>query len=94
MTEIDENNVSIQIPKFYLLTIAAYGNMGDGELPDIMRKWAERSCLELGLGDQFRIMQQEKISEMRLRLKNVLGEEFVSEIDGMIGKIAEKLSDD
>ena len=39
---------SVNIPEWALLTIAVHGNMGDGELPDMMKFWARDECKRLG----------------------------------------------
>jgi len=85
-------NHSIEIPEFYLLTIAVYGNMGDGELPDLMSTWARRLCKELSLDDELRKLQEERRLELRRRLQNVLGKDAVEEIETTIDQVTRKLT--
>ena len=73
--------MGVEIPVVYLLTIACYGNMGDGELPDLMRVWAERKCKELGYTEDLRKMREEKILTLKTRLTNVLGGELVGKLE-------------
>jgi len=77
--------VRVEIPVTYLLIIACYGNMGDGELPDLMRNWAERKCKELGHAEDLRKMKEEKILTLKTRLTNVLGEKLVGKLEEEIG---------
>lgn len=78
------NKHLVEIPDIYLLTIAVHGNMGDGELPDLMRVWATRLCRELGLEKELHQMQDERHAELRKRLQNALGERFVSDVEGVV----------
>lgn len=81
----------IEIPEWYLLTIAVHGNMGDGELPDLMATWARRICIELGLSDKLEKLREERRNELKSRLQNVLGDEFVEGVEAMIKEVTDKL---
>jgi hypothetical protein len=81
----------IEIPEYYLLTIAVYGKMGEGELPDLMATWARRLCAELGLENELRRLQDERYQELKRRLQNVFGDEFVAQVDVMTKETVRKL---
>ncbi len=80
--------MQVEIPTVYLLTIACYGNIGDGELPDLIQTWAERKCKELGLEKRLHKMREEKISNLRVRLRNTLGKELVDKLEEEISMVA------
>jgi uncharacterized protein (DUF3820 family) len=84
--------VIVDIPENYLLIIAAHGNMGDGELPGLMKVWAQRICQEQGLDSKLRDFQMDRTKELRSRLSNVLGTGAMEEIDASISKAVHKLS--
>ena len=81
----------VRIPKFYLLTLAVHGNMGDGELPGLMRTWAERECQKLGLTKEMRQLQDSHLKELQVRLTNVLGKDMVEQINTTISEAIKKL---
>ena len=74
---------SVNIPEWALLTIAVHGNMGDGELPDMMKFWARDECKRLGLGEKLEELQEERFQEMRQRMTKVLGPEVIGKIERM-----------
>lgn len=82
---------TVEIPEFYLLTIAVHGNMGDGELPDLMKAWAQEACKKLGLGDKLRGLQNERRDELERRLRNALGNELVDHTNAVINDTVKKL---
>lgn len=86
------NKHTITIPEFYLLTLAVHGNMGDGEIPDLMKRWARQECERLGLGAELRKLQEERRAELNRRLRNTLGDEFVDKIENTINKTMDKLA--
>ena len=45
------NLVNVNIPKYYLLQLAAHGNMGTGKVAAGMRVWAEKRCIEHNMGE-------------------------------------------
>jgi len=87
-----ENKVLVEIPEFYLLTIAVYGNMGDGDLPDLMKIWAQKVCKEVGLHEEMIKMQNEKLREQEKRLRNILGDDMVNDIHNTIEDTIKKIS--
>lgn len=66
--------------------------MGDGELPDLIKRWAIQECKRLGLKDKLQKLQNERHAELRCRLRNVLGDDFVKGIDTIIGQTIPKLT--
>ena len=78
-----ERNTDIQvvIPKQILLTLAVYGNMGDGELPKIMQVWAERECLRVGLSEEVRLAREERYLELKRRVRNVVGSDVIGKLE-------------
>lgn len=82
---------TIEIPEYYLLTIAVHGKMGDGELPDLMRTWASRLCRELGLEDELQKLQDERLQELKRRLQNTFGDEFVAKVEIVTKQTVQKL---
>lgn len=91
MKEKSDEKLKVEIPKWYLLTLAVNGNMGDGELPTIMRIWAQKECERLGIYDEMRELQKDRPREMEKRLRGVLGDEAVGQIVTEIGKVAKAL---
>lgn len=82
---------TVEIPEFYLLTIAAYGNMGDGDLPKIMQIWAQRECKRLGIESKMIDLQKEHLRELEKRIRNVVGNDAVDKLASDIGKVATAL---
>lgn len=80
------------MPEYYLLTLAVHGNMGDGELPDLIKNWAKKQCAALGLGDELKRLQIERHTELKRRLRNALGDDLVDEIDTTINQVMHKLT--
>lgn len=90
--KIEDINHKISIPEWYLLTIAVHGNMGDGELPDLMKTWAEKECRRLGLADKVKELKSERLTELKRRLTNTLGADFVGDVEMMIEGTMKKLT--
>jgi hypothetical protein len=84
-----EDELTVEIPKFYLLTIAAHGNMGDGELPKLMQTWAQIKCRELGLDPELISLQKERLRVMETNLRNVLGDDAMNSLAKSIKKAAD-----
>jgi len=78
---------TVEIPELFLLVIAIHGNMGDGELPDLMKIWARGECGRLGLSEKFRELQKECLDELRLRLRNTLGNDLMNDLENEIDKV-------
>lgn len=78
------DKITIEIPVFYLLQIAVYGNMGTGELPDLMKIYAQRILRGNGYSDILREEQDKSLKQLRNNLKNVLGNEGMSKIDSAL----------
>lgn len=85
------SDLTIEVPEIFLLTVAVYGNMGDGELPDLMASWARKKCIELGLGGRLVELQEERREELESRLRKVMGEKFVNGLKNEIDMAIEKL---
>jgi hypothetical protein len=85
--------MNIGIPKDYLLTIAVYGTMGDGTLPEIMRVWAQRECERAGLAQELRQLQKERLVELERRVRNVIGDDAANKLLGDIHKAAKIIKD-
>lgn len=83
---------TVTIPEFYLLTLAVHGNMGDGEIPDLMKNWAKRECERLNLGVELQKLQEQRRLELNQRLRNSLGDEFVDKIESTINQTITKLT--
>lgn len=75
------DNLTIEVPVYYLLQIATHGKMGTGDLPDIMRTWATKKLLESGYNEELRKAQDEKLDQLRKSLSNVVGKEGMRKID-------------
>lgn len=84
-----EDRRTVEIPTFYLLTIACYGSMGNGELPKLMQIWAQKLCRELNLSEELKKMQNERLEELRKRIVNVAGEDAMNKIEGEIKMAAQ-----
>ena len=81
----------VSIPQSFLLTLGAHGNMGDGELPSLMRIWAQRECQRLGLSKELKDLQAERIRDLQKRLTNVLGKDAVTMIEATVNEAIDKL---
>lgn len=84
--------VQVEIPIEFLLTVAVWGNMGDGELPDLMCNWAQRLCKENGLSDQLAERRRKKTEALSKRLKNVLGNDLFDKMTGIIDETMGKIT--
>lgn len=83
--------VTVEIPEPYLLQVAVAGEMGDGHLLASMQAWAEQECVRCGLEQNMRSLMTKRLEEMRLRLKNVIGDDLMTEIDTAIITTIDKL---
>lgn len=68
------DDISVQISKLHLLRLASGGDM-KGQVPSSVSLWASRICVEHGLADELRKMQDAKISDLVVNIKNTLGED-------------------
>ena len=71
-----DDTLRVNIPIEWLLILATHGNMGTGQIPDIMKRWAKAKLCDAGYKDIYMQCQQEKIRQLTQNLKNVTGEEF------------------
>lgn len=83
----------VEIPEIYLLILAVYGNMGDGQIPKFMQDWATRECLRLGLHDKLEKERQERYQELKQRVANVIGAQAIEQIENEALKVSEILKD-
>lgn len=72
---------TVSIPESFLLTIAVYGNMGDGDLPKLMQIWAENKCKDLGLASEMSSLRNERYEELKQRVSNVFGSDTAERIE-------------
>ena len=79
------DKITIEIPIHYLLQIAVYGNMGTGDLSDMMKTWAVRELTQNGYNDQLKKEQESRLNELRNNIKNVIGKDGMKQIDDAIG---------
>lgn len=82
------------MPEHYLLILAAHGNMGDGEVPGLMRLWAEGECERLGLAQQMGAERERNLKLLEERLANVIGQQDVDRIKRTIDTALDKLMAD
>jgi len=75
----------------FLLSVATYGHMGTGELPEIMRAWAEKQCKLLGLSNELDQLKVQKVEQLRSSITNILGKEAMETIDREIASTLERL---
>ena len=61
----------VDIPENFLVIIGAYGKMGDGDLPDTMRYWAQKTCIENGLESKLKEFQEQNIFELKKRIAKI-----------------------
>jgi len=80
--------LTVEIPEAYLMQIAVYGKMGTGELADIIQTWAQNELRKAGLGEKFKEKQIKHLNQLHQSLRNVLGDEIVSQMDSKIAKAA------
>ena len=86
-------NHPIYIPEDFLLIVAVHGNMGDGELRDLMRTWAQNECRKLHLLEKLKELQNQRLLELTMRLRNVLGDEVMDNLAARIAKAAKALKE-
>ena len=86
-----DNKLTVEIPEYFLLTIAVHGNMGDGELPDLMRIWAQNECRRLGLDGKLKELQDERMRDLEKRIRNVMGDDAIDDLADKIGKVAKAI---
>jgi hypothetical protein len=82
----------VEIPDSFLLTIAVYGNMGDGDLPDIMRIWAQKECRRLGLQEEMIKLQKYRLRELEIKIRNVMGDDAIDKLGNDIKKVAKAIN--
>ena len=87
------NKIKVEIPEEFLLQIATHGNMGTGELADLIRIWAQKECDRNGLSAKVAQMQMEKINELRKSLTNVIGKDMMNTLDEGISKATKAIKD-
>ena len=75
-----KDNLMVKIPVEWLLTLAVHGNMGDGEIPDIMQRWAKNKLIEAGYQKEYSDRQREKIKEATQKIKNIIGDDKTSKV--------------
>lgn len=81
----------VEIDEWYLLTIATHGTLGDGELPDLMERWAQQEVERLGLGGKLKELRLEKVRDLESKLRNTLGNEMVDSLAQSLKEVVEKL---
>ena len=86
-----DNKLTIEIPEYFLLTIAVHGNMGDGELPALKRIWAQNECRRLGLDGKLKELQDERLRDSEKRIRNVMGDDAIDDLADKIGKVAKAI---
>ena len=85
------NKLTVEIPEYFLLTIAVHGKMGDGKLPDLMRTWAQNECRRLGLDGKLKELQDERLRDLEKRIRNVMGDDAIDDLADKIGKVAKAI---
>lgn len=80
------SKLTVDIPEVYLMQIAVYGKMGTGDLSDSIQVWAEKELIKAGLGDKFKEEQIKHLNQLHESLRNVLGDDIVSQMDSQIAK--------
>ena len=85
------DKLTVEIPEYFLLTIAVHGSMGDGELPALMRIWAQNECRRLGLDGKLKELQDERLRDLEKRIRNVMGDDAMDELAGKIDKVAKAI---
>lgn len=86
--------LTVEIPEDYLITIAVFGNMGNGQLPYSMKAWAERELVKLGKIDKLVAMKAAKLSGMQKRLENIIGASKAEDINKAIDSFVNLLKKD
>ena len=88
---MSEKTHDVIMPEYYLLVIAVYGNMGDGELPELMKQWASSECRRLGLNNKLEELRAEKLKNIEKIIANIVGKHRTEEIAGFINKTIDEL---
>lgn len=78
-----EQKVSVEIPTVFLLTLAVFGNMGDGKIPDLMRAWAVSACERAGLDEELAQLRNDRYEELKKRVSKVYGSEMIGSVELM-----------
>jgi hypothetical protein len=84
--------VTVEMAVDDLVRIATHGELGTGQLGDLMKAWAIRECGKQGLLEELKQSQNAKLLAIRENLKRVIGPELVSGIDAAVTAAAAKLS--
>lgn len=82
--EDNKDVITIDIPVYYLIQFAVSGNMGTGNLPDLIKVWAQRILREKGYSDLLKEEQKQNLEKLRKSLSNVVGKENMEKIDNAI----------
>lgn len=82
----------VTMPKWFLLTLAVHGNMGDGELPKLIQIWAQNECKRLEIWDEFVLLQKEKTQELEQRLRNVFGDDSIDKLVNEISRVGRAIN--
>ncbi len=85
------DTIIVDIPVSYLLQLAVAGKMGDGELLLAIKQWAENKCIEHGLKENMLTLMDKRLEDMKSRLANIVGNDYMNEIATAISSTVEKL---
>lgn len=88
----EDDKITIEVPVWYLIQVAVYGNMGTGELPKIMQNWAQKQLNEHGYDKVFKEEQNKRLKELLTSIHNVIGDEGIKIINNGIADAVSGLS--
>lgn len=75
-----DKTLTVKIPVEWLLILATQGNMGSGEIPDIMQRWAKDQLIQSRYQQEYSDRQKEVMQETLQRLKNVIGDDETAKV--------------
>ncbi len=83
--------VTVNIPKLWLLHIATYGDMGSGELGEFLKNWAVKTAIENGLSEELETERKTKLKQLGVNLSNILGMDMVRDIQNSVDDAMDNL---
>jgi len=82
--ERQATTLTVEVPKYALLDLAASGHMGTGEVLTMTRQWAEQACIKAGWKAELDELRKKRLDATRTALRNLLGDEQMNKIDAHI----------
>jgi hypothetical protein len=89
MDKNEDDRIAIEVPVWYLIQLAVYGDMGTGKIPKTMQNWAQNQLNEHGYDKVFKEEQNKRLKELLTSIHNVIGDDGIKIInDGIADAVA------